>query len=30
MGNRDVGSDDINQAMDTHEIILRVKPDLMI
>ena len=29
-GNCDVGSDDINQAVDTREIILRVKPDLLI
>ena len=28
-GNRDVGSDDINQAVDTREMILRVKPDLL-
>ena len=28
-GNRDVGSDDINQAVDTREIILCVKPDLL-
>ena len=29
MGNRDVGSDDIKQAVDTREIIARVKPDLL-
>ena len=29
-GNRDVGSDDIKQAVDTREIIARVKPDLFI
>ena len=29
MGNRDVGSDDIKQAVDTREIISRVKPDLL-
>ena len=28
-GNRDVGSDDINRAVDTREIISRVKPDLL-
>ena len=27
--NRDVGSDDIKQVVDTHEIITRVKPDLL-
>ena len=29
MGNRDIGSDDINQAVDTREIISRAKPDLL-
>ena len=29
MVNRDVGSDDINQAVDTREIISHVKPDLL-
>ena len=28
-GNRDLGSDYINQAVDTREIILRVKTDLL-
>ena len=28
-GNRDVGSDDVNNAVDTREIISRVKPDLL-
>ena len=28
-GNRDVGSDNINKAVDTHEIISCVKPDLL-
>ena len=28
-GNSDVGSDDINQAVDTREIISHVKPDLL-
>ena len=28
-GNRDVGSDDINQAVETRNIISRVKPDLL-
>ena len=28
-GNRDVGSDDVNNAIDTREIISRVKPDLL-
>ena len=28
-GNRDVGSDDIKQAVDTRETIARVKPDLL-
>ena len=28
-GNRDVGSDDVDNAVDTREIILRVKPDLL-
>ena len=28
-GNYDVGSDDINQAVDTREIISHVKPDLL-
>ena len=28
-GNHDVGSDDINNAVDTREIISRVKPDLL-
>ena len=27
--NRDVGSDDVNNAIDTREIILRVKLDLL-
>ena len=30
MVNSDVGSDDINQTVDTREIISRVKPDLLI
>ena len=29
-GNYDVGSDDINQNLDTREMISRVKPDLLI
>ena len=29
MGNRDVGSDDINQAVEMRDIILRVKPNLL-
>ena len=29
MGNRDLGSDDVNEAVDTCEIISRVKPDLL-
>ena len=29
MENRDVGNDDINEAVDTHEIISRVKPHLL-
>ena len=28
-GNRDVGSDDVNNTVDTREIISRVKPDLL-
>ena len=28
MGSREVGSDDIKQAVDTREIIARVKPEL--
>ena len=28
-GNRDVGSDNINQAVETRNIISRVKPDLL-
>ena len=28
-GNRDVGSDDVNNALDMREIILRVKPELL-
>ena len=28
-GNRDVGSDNINQAVDTCYIIMRTKPDLL-
>ena len=28
MGNRDVGSDDVKQAVDKREIIARVKPDI--
>ena len=28
-GNRDIGSDDVNKAVDTCEIISRVKPDLL-
>ena len=29
MGNRDVGSGDVNNTVDTREIISRVKPDLL-
>ena len=29
MGNRDVGSDNVNNDVDMREIILRVKPDLL-
>ena len=29
MGNRDVGSDNIKQAVDTRKIIAQVKPDLL-
>ena len=29
MINRDIGSDDINNTVDTRDIILRVKPDLL-
>ena len=28
-GNRDLGSDDVNKALDTREIIPQVKPDLL-
>ena len=29
MGDRDVGSDNVNNDVDTRKIILRVKPDLL-
>ena len=29
MGNREVGSDNVNNTVDIRKIILRVKPDLL-